>query len=123
MFEKDLYTYLLANIADVTIFWGKIDPNYEYVTDNVTVNYFSVNNSTARLTPSYLYNIQISVRSKYIDKAQEKANEIVQLFHLYNGDIGSYKVWVSDVITNSALYEEEDLVQIPIILSVKITGL
>lgn len=123
MFEQDLWTYLDANISADKFSWGKIDSDFVYDATNNTLNYFVVNNIGAQMTPSYLYQMQFSARAKYIDVAQQLANDVVKLFHLYSGAIGSYNVWVSDVITNSALYEEEGLVQIPVLLSFKFTEL
>ena len=121
MLEQDLYTYLAATFSTYTFFWGKINP--ETPTNGVIINFFTVGNVGAKLTPSYLNVIQLSVRGEYIDDVQEAGNAIIKHFHLFNGNIGEYKVWVSDVTTNSILYEEENLVHLPIILSVKFTEL
>ena len=123
MFEQDLYTFLTANITSATHFWGKIITDFSWDEGDISVNYFMVNNITSIVTPTYLNSIQFSVRGGYIDAVQSVVNEIVKLFHLYNGEIGSYNVWITDVTSNSALYEEEELVQVPVIMSVKMTEL
>jgi len=123
MFEQDLYTFLTANITSATHFWGKIIRDFSWEEGDISVNYFIVNNIGGVVTPTYLYNIQFSVRGKYIDAVQSVVNELVSLFHLYNGDIGNYNVWITNVIAGGSLYEEKDLVQIPVTISVKLAEL
>ncbi len=123
MFEQSLYTYLAAEITSATHFWGKIIPSFNWDDGDISVNYFNVNNISSSITPTYLTNIQFSVRGKYIDAVQLVANEIITLFHLYSGAIEDYNVWVIDVLSNSVLYEEDDILQIPVIVSFKISQL
>lgn len=124
MIETGLYTYLVAELdPSLEISWGKIDAKFDFESGVTSVNFFKLPSQSARTTPSYLDSFQVSVRNKYIDAAQQTANDIIELFHLYHGKIGDYLVTVDDIFSSGVIYEEEDIVHIPLTLNLKYTGI
>lgn len=124
MIETDLYGYLVANLdSSLKIYWGKNAKSIDWDSGVTTVNFFKLPSQSSATTPSFLDNFQLSVRNKYIDAAQQTANDIIELFQLYFGLIGSYRVTIVNVFSNGVLYEDEDIVHIPITLSIKYTGI
>ena len=125
MIESHLAEFINTNISEIplsSIFWGKISEEIEF--NNVPViNYIKVPSLVSDTTPSYLDNIQITVRAKYIDTATEYANKLVELFQLYVGMIGTYRVWITSIVVNGTIYEEEDIVASSITIGVKYTEL
>ncbi len=125
MIESHLAEFINTNISEIplsSIFWGKVSEEIEF--DNVPViNYIKVPSLASDTTPSYLDNIQITVRAKYIDTATEYTNKLVELFQLYVGMIGTYRVWITSVVVNGTIYEEEDIVASSITIGVKYTEL
>jgi len=124
MIEPNICSFLSSNLATGTIIsWGKGNEETDWENGVTTVDLFKISQSSSKITPTYWDSFQLSVRNKYIDGAQSMANSIVTLFHLYFGAIGTYQVAVSDVFANGVLYEEEDIVHIPITLRLKYTQL
>lgn len=124
MIEPALCGFIQLGIGDIAeVVWGKVDANTDWRNGTITVNLVKLPSLSGKATPSYLDNFQISVRSNAIDRSQSVANAIIKLFHLHSGMVGTYLISVSDVRSNGVLYEEEDLVQVPIQLSVKYTGI
>jgi hypothetical protein len=66
---------------------------------------------------------QISVFAEYIDAASITAREIMELFHLNNFTTSNYKCWVNNIINQGSLIDEDDIVQIPLQLEIKYSGL
>ena len=124
MIETDLYTFLTDSIdSSINISWGKVDESVDWESGVTTVNFQKLPSQSSNLTPSFYDNFQLSVRNKYIDQAQQTANDIIELFQLFNGKLTTYNIWVVDVFCNGVVYEEEDIVHIPVTLSIKYTGI
>jgi len=124
MVESDIYTMLESNLdSAIEISWGKIDPKIDWSSGVVSVDFFKLPSQSSDTVPCFLDNFQLSVRSQYIDTAQQTANDIIEMFHLFSGKITTYRIWVTNVYCNGGLYEDNDIVHIPITLSIKYTGI
>jgi len=122
MLETAIYDYVSSQIPEADITWGKLDA--EAVFDNMPViNFIKVPGLADDTTPSYLDNIQFTVRHKYIDIATQYTNQLIDMFQLFAGKIGDYRVRIPSVIVNGTLYEEEDIVASSITVGIKYTQL
>jgi hypothetical protein len=121
--ETSLYKYMKDNLDDTwKIYLGKIDRDEaDPRKGDIVINFFKLPSFSAISTPSYLDNFQISVRSNYYDTAISAANDVINLFHLYQGDMEGHQTWVTDASNQGVIYEEEDVVHIPLNISVKYT--
>jgi hypothetical protein len=122
MLEQAIYDFVVDAIPDADITWGKLDADTVF-TDMPIINFIKVPGLADDTTPSYLDNIQFTVRHEYIDVATQYMNKIIELFQLYAGEIGSYLVRVPSVIVNGTLYEEEDIVAASVTVGIKYTKL
>jgi len=121
MIEESIYTYLVSNLSSsYKIYWGKIDrDNADPRNGDVVINFFKSPSRSAIMSPSYLDLFQISIRCNYVDSASTVANEIINLFHLFSGHMGDYQAWVTSIDNLGTIYEEEDIVHIPLQMGVK----
>jgi len=122
MIETALQTYL-ASITSNDVTWGNIAPATDYTTGAITVNFFKLPSSTVPSMPTFLDNFQISVRARYVNKAQAVCNDIINSLHGYNGTMGLYTVHVVNASCLGQLQENINIVHIPVAVGLKYTGL
>jgi len=123
MIEESLYNYIKDNIDNVTVYYGKVPMDFTYKNGDTSVNFIKLPSEASNVTPSYLDVFQITIRNKLISTVQTVAIDIIELFQLYYGVMGDYRIRVIGVSQLGTLYEDEDLVSIPLSLSIKYTGL
>lgn len=124
MIENDLVTYMRTELdSSYKINWGKVASETDYKAGDLSISFFKLPSQSSRITPSYLDSFQISVRSGYIDSTQKAVNEVIELFHLYFGLIGSYRVTVDDIFSNGVGSESEDIMHGPLTMRLKYTQL
>jgi hypothetical protein len=123
MIEQELYTFLQDEITTTDlIYWGKINRDEAGPTDTSVV-FFKSPSFSSQTTPSYLDVFQISIFAEYVDTATSVANEIIELFQLETLVLGEYRCWVNNITHQGTIIDEEGVVQIPLQLELKYSGL
>lgn len=121
--DTELYKYISTNITTTSkIYLGKINRDDATLEDTV-ICISRLPSFSSNLTPSYLDIFNIQVFAKYYDTAIDTANKIIELFQLQTFTQGSYRCWVSNIQNLGMLIDEEDIVQVPLQLELKHTGL
>jgi len=123
MIEASIYSYLNTEIPGVEIVWGKNDKNSVFDGLTPIINFIKVPSVMSNYMPVFLDVIQFSIRHKNIDVATEYTNIIIELFQGFYGTMVDYQVWVTDLLFNGTLYEEEDVVSNTLTVSFKYAGL
>lgn len=121
MIETVLTTYLQNNLSSGTVQWGKIDATADFSTPQISIQKTAT--IAATYMPTYADTLQVSVRADKIWVAQQVANEIINLLQTYSGEMGDMRVWVGQITMAGTLYEEEDIIQVPLLIPIKYTGL
>lgn len=119
MLETAIIDYLSTEIPEVDWYWGKLPQDLDF--SSPVGNIIKIPSLVSNITPSYLDNIQITVRHEYIDVATQYVTDIVTLFQLFAGMIGDYQVHIPNITNNGVIYEEEDIVAATVTISVKHT--
>jgi hypothetical protein len=118
MIETSLIEFMQTNLPTYDYTYGKLAQDTVF-TETPIIQLIKSPSLNSDTTPTSLGNFDISVRHEYIDVAQQAADDIIRLFQLYSGTAGDYQIWVVNINEAGTVYEEEDIVNVLLLLSIK----